>query len=186
MKGAFWNIRGLYKTGRVKTVSDLIKMNSLDFWGIQESKKENFFDAFLNAMDKIFCWKYVLANGTAGGILMGFKSSVYDIVSWQEFQYCGVDKIKNQTDNFLWRVITVYESPYEETKIDFITELHKVCGDWLGPTLIGGDFNLVRCQEEKSNVNINFNHADMFNDWIDSWGLIEIKDPIRVFSWSNN
>jgi exonuclease III len=165
MKGAFWNIRGLNKTIRVKTVSDLIKMYSLDFLGIQESKKENFSDAFLNAMDKIFCWKYVPANGS--GILMGFKSFVYDIVSWQEFQYCGVTKIKNQTDNSLWRVITVYGSPYEETKIDFITELHKVCGDCLGPTLIGGDLNLVRCQEEKSNGNVNFNHVDMFNDWID-------------------
>jgi endonuclease/exonuclease/phosphatase family metal-dependent hydrolase len=70
-------------------------------------------------------------------------------------------------------VITVYGSPYDETKIEFLTELHRVCGDWLGPTLIGGDFNLVRCHEEKSNG-------------IDSWSLIEIKDPIMVFSWSNN
>jgi hypothetical protein len=101
MKSAFWNIRGLNKTGRAKTVSDLIKMNRLDFLGIQESKKENFSDGFLNAIDKNFVWKYVPANGTAGGILMGFKSFAYGIVSWQEFQYCGVAKIKNQIDNFI-------------------------------------------------------------------------------------
>jgi hypothetical protein len=164
MKGAFSNIRGLNKTSRAKIVSDLIKMNSLDFLGIQESKKENFSDGFLNAIDKNFVWKYVPANGTTWGILMGFKSSAYGIISWQEFQYYGVAKIKNQIDNFIWRVITVCGSPYDETKIEFLTELHRVCSDWLGLTLIGGDFNLVRCHEEKSNGNINFNHAAMFND----------------------
>jgi hypothetical protein len=25
-----------------------------------------------------------------------------------------------------------------------------------------------------------------FNDWINKWGLIEIKDPSTSFTWSNN
>jgi hypothetical protein len=37
---------------------------------------------------------------------------------------------------------------------------------WQGPTLIGGDFNLVRNQKEKSNGIINFNYVSMFNDWM--------------------
>jgi hypothetical protein len=49
-----------------------------------------------------------------------------------------------------------------------------------------GDFNLVRCQGEKSNKNINFNHASLFSDWIDKWGLIDLKDPCRNYTWSNN
>jgi hypothetical protein len=40
MKGAYWNIRGLNKTGRTKTVCDLIKMNSLDFLAIQRVRRE--------------------------------------------------------------------------------------------------------------------------------------------------
>jgi hypothetical protein len=31
MKGAYWNIRGLNKTDRSKTICDLVKMNNLDF-----------------------------------------------------------------------------------------------------------------------------------------------------------
>jgi hypothetical protein len=49
----------------------------------------------------------------------------------------------------------------------------------------GGDFNLVRCQGG-SNRSINFNHASLFNDWIDKWGLIDLKDPYRNYTWSNN
>jgi hypothetical protein len=26
----------------------------------------------------------------------------------------------------------------------------------------------------------------LFNEWIDRWGLMEIKDPSRAFTWSNN
>jgi hypothetical protein len=25
-----------------------------------------------------------------------------------------------------------------------------------------------------------------FNEWIHRWGLIEYKDPIRIFTWSND
>ena len=34
MRGAFWNIRGLNKAGRLKCLSDFIINNRLDFVGI--------------------------------------------------------------------------------------------------------------------------------------------------------
>jgi hypothetical protein len=51
-----------------------------------------------------------------------------------------------------------------------------------GPTLIGGDFNLVRSQREKSNGQLKFSHAKSFNNWINTWGLIEIMYPGRTYS----
>jgi endonuclease/exonuclease/phosphatase (EEP) superfamily protein YafD len=77
----------------------------------------------------------------------------------------------------------VYGPAYEELKLNFISELHSVIGGWPGPTLLGGDFNLVRSQKEKSNEVINFQHV---NDFINHWGLVELKDPTRSFTWSNN
>jgi hypothetical protein len=50
----------------------------------------------------------------------------------------------------------------------------------------GGDFNLVRSQKEKNNGIINFQHANAFNDFINHWGLLDLKDPSRSFTWSNN
>jgi hypothetical protein len=79
----------------------------------------------------------------------------------------------------------VYGSPYDETKLEFIDELHFVMGVWVGPTLVG-EFNLVRSQKEKNNGVVNFTHTSRFNDWINIWGLIKIKDPSRSFSCSNN
>ena len=63
--------------------------------------------------------------------------------------------IKNYDTKLVWRFIIVYGSPYEEGKSDFIQELYDLVGNWDGPTLIGGDFNLVANINEKSNGVVN-------------------------------
>lgn len=57
---------------------------------------------------------------------MGVDLDIFDIVSWSnlEFSVSCVMKLKD-TDN-LFRVITVYGSPYEEGKESFISELHSL------------------------------------------------------------
>jgi hypothetical protein len=115
-------------------------------------------------------------------ILVGFKSPTFEVISWQCFDYCVTAVVKNQIDKIIWRLLIVYGSPYVETKLDFVNELHMEMGLWQGPTLVGGDFNLVMSYKEKSNGAINFAHANLFNDWINCWGLIEIKDTCRTFT----
>jgi hypothetical protein len=41
-------------------------------------------------------------------------------------------------------------------------------------------------QKEKSNDIVNFGHATAFNEWIHRWDLMEISDPPRSFTWTNN
>ena len=77
----------------------------------------------------------------------------------------------------------VYGSPYNEGKQD---ELHSLFDNWSGPFLIGGDYNLVRDLSEKNNGVIDYHWADKFNDWINYWGLVELKNPTRSFTWVNN
>jgi exonuclease III len=55
IKGVFWNIRGLNKSGRLQIIADLISLNKFDFLGLQETKKEVINDNFLKAMIKDFC-----------------------------------------------------------------------------------------------------------------------------------
>jgi hypothetical protein len=37
---------------------------------------------------------------------------------------------------------------------------------WQGPIVVGGDFNLVRDSQDKSNGVINHRWANAFNDWV--------------------
>jgi hypothetical protein len=52
--------------------------------------------------------------------------------------------VRSKVDNFTWRLIVVYGSPYEDTKQEFLDELHNVMGMWQGPNMVVGDSNLVR------------------------------------------
>jgi hypothetical protein len=64
-------------------------------------------------------------------------------------EFCVSVMVKNCSDNFVWRLIVVYGSPHEEGKLRFIQELGAFLDNWEGPTVIGGDFNLVSSYKEK-------------------------------------
>jgi hypothetical protein len=66
----------------------------------------------------------------------------------------------------------VYGATYEDRKHAFIDELHDFCGKKNIPVIIGGDFNLVRYQKDKSNGCVDFKWCDGFNDWIDRYALL--------------
>ena len=72
------------------------------------------------------------------------------------------------------------------TKKAFISELHSLLVDFQGHSLIGGDFNLVRFQSDKSNGNIDHKWSDKFNEWVEIWSLLEVKLSNRKFTWGNN
>jgi hypothetical protein len=81
---------------------------------------------------------------TDGGILVGISIEMFDIVKWDILSYCVFVQIKAKKENVLWIVIDVYGSTYEEHKLYFSNKLHNIMACWNGPTLIGGDFNLIR------------------------------------------
>jgi hypothetical protein len=140
-------------------------------------KKEDFSSLQLQQLDPEgkFSWNWLPAVKTAGGILVGIILDLFDIVKWDIFTYCVYVQIKAKKNNVVWRGIVVYGSAYVEHKLDFINELHNVYACWNGPTLIGGDFNLIRERCEKNTSNINQHWANLFNEWINKCNLMELK-----------
>jgi hypothetical protein len=102
-------------------------------------------------------WNYIPAEGTAGGILVGFKALTFEVISWQNFKFGATAIVRNHADKFTWRLIVVYGSPYEEFKLGFISELDSIMTTWQGPTILGGgggDFNLVRHRRRKATIKL--------------------------------
>ena len=93
---------------------------------------------------------------------------------------------KNKCDGFIWHLVTVYGTSYNDKKLEFIAELHDTMTSASYPILICGDFNLIRNETEKSDGQINHQAALLFNEWINRWALMEISISNRVFTWSNN
>ena len=144
--GFIWNSRGLNRDDKLTRVHDLLHDHHPDFIGLSETKKEDFTPAQLKILDPfdIYEWKWLPANRTAGGILLGVNSDMFDVLSWGVHSFSVSCLIRKKRDTVVWRFITVYGSSYEEHKLDFINELHNLIASWSGPTIVGGDFKLIR------------------------------------------
>jgi hypothetical protein len=188
MIGLIWNIRGLGLIGRIPTLVSKIRDNNINLVGILETKKEFLSPALLRSLtgNIPFSWCYKPSRGTAGGILVGANSDMYLVTVGQMLDFSVSVMLLDKKSSFSWKLVMVYGSPYEEGKQAFIDELHSVMAGWQGPTLIGGDFNLIRFTSDKSNGIINHRWADAFNDWVNIWGLLELNPPNNAYTWTNN
>jgi exonuclease III len=130
MKCVFWNIRGLNHPGRNLSLGQLIRENHLDFVGVQETKKEDFHPSFLKILTSPinFCWHFLAANGTAGGVLICVREDVLSVVNVSYGKYSVSCMIQCVKIDFSWKLIVVYGSPYDEGKTEFIDELHMILG----------------------------------------------------------
>jgi len=188
MIGFLWNIRGLGKLGRIPALVSRIRESHADFVGVSETKKDFFSPGLLRFITGSvpFEWTYLPATGLAGGILVGANSDIFKLTVCEILKFSVSVMLSDLKTGFSWKLVIVYGSPYEEGKQAFLDELHRVMVKWRGPTLIGGDFNLVRFSSDKSNGVINHKWADAFNEWVNKWALIEVDARNRRFTWTNN
>jgi hypothetical protein len=131
----------------------------------RKQKKEKFSKSFLKIIlgKRNFEWNFLPAVGTAGGILVGINSDIFEVL-YCDIKYLSVSTTARiRSSGVDIRLTTVYGSPYEEGKDAFISELHELFLSWDGPAMIGGDFNMVRSQSDKSNGVIDFKWVDKFN-----------------------
>ena len=82
--------------------------------------------------------------------------------------------------------MAVYGPAQEDFKPAFLSELVRTCQQNTLPTLIGGDFNIMRHSKEKNKDNFNPRWPFLFNAVIDSFDLREIELTGRQFTWPNS
>ena len=188
MIGFIHNVRVLNRPDKLFRTGELINEHRPDFIALSETKKEDFTPSQLQTLDSQgkYFWNWLPAVGTAGGILVGINSDVFDVLSWSLHKFCVCCLITDKSANKTWKFMAVYGTAYDEQKLEFINELHNVLLSWSGPILVGGDFNLVRSREEKSSGVVNQQWVNLFNDWINRFSLLELKIAGRRFTWSNH
>ncbi|KAJ1293746.1 hypothetical protein BS78_01G092600 [Paspalum vaginatum] len=92
----------------------------------------------------------------------------------------------NKVDYFKWIPMAVYGPAQDEFKSAFLTELVRACQHNPPPTLIGGDFNILRSSKEKNNDRFNCRWPFLFNVVIDSFDLRKIDLTGRQYTWENS
>lgn len=133
-----------------------------------------------------FSWKWSPSKGRSGGILVGIRDSIFDIVEQQNGDHFVRLLLYDKTNDSRWNLVVVYGAAQVEHKEDFLTELSQVCQDSQYPFLLGGDFNIIRKEDEKNKSGGYNRWSFLFNAIIEQAGLRELALNGRQYRWPND
>nr|GFB02114.1 RNA-directed DNA polymerase, eukaryota [Tanacetum cinerariifolium] len=124
-------------------------------------------------------------EGNSGGILCIWEASVFK------------KKFVTVSDNFVaiygsWcsnnsklLIVVVYGPQSFACKRLLWEYISSLITRWNGETIVMGDFNVVRSTDERLGSRFNQSSAKVFNQFIESSGLVDIKLEGYSFTWSH-
>jgi hypothetical protein len=186
MNGSIWNSGSFRDQAKHSVVHDTIVEYRLDFFAVLETGRDNFSAPFLKNLcgGHDFLWYCLPPQGRSGGILAGFNSQTLKVKNVVAGDRCVKFHLVTKSDNFEWSLVVVYGAAQDAQKGEFLAEFVRLCENEPLPLLVGGDFNIIRRQEEKNNDNFNARWPFIFNAIIESLDLREIALSGRQYTWA--
>jgi hypothetical protein len=153
---------------------------------LQETIKQAFTDQELKSIEpgETSHWSWVSASRHSGGLLLGFRDSMFEVGSIDQGQFFISAVVLHRTSKFIFEYIGVYGPADHARAPAFLEELEDKVLRCQHLVVVGGDFNLIRGAEDKTNDNINWPRIHMFNDCIVRLSLREKRSGAR-FTWTN-
>lgn len=182
-----WNVKGLGNPDKCNVVKDVIRTSRCDVCLLQETKMNEvtlnyvwrFLPSFFNP-----CCAFSEANHSKGGIIIAWKKSYEMESSWATRHALSV--LLNHVKSGNKMVVTaVYGPSVDSEKEDFIKELYHMASLIEFPWIMAGDFNLVRWLIDRSGSLRGFRLMDLFNEFIQKYGLVDIQLRNRLYTWSS-
>ncbi|KAL6345965.1 hypothetical protein AAG906_025245 [Vitis piasezkii] len=129
-------------------------------------------------------WGALDAHGSAGGVLICWDKRTLEMIEMEVGQFSISCRLRNVEDGFVWIFTGVYGSFSREDREAFWEELGAIRGIWSDPWCIGGDFNVVLSQRERSSQGRISGAMRRFAQVVDDLELIDLPLQGGVFSWS--
>ena len=128
----------------------------LDFIALMETGRPTFSTPFLSFLcgGLDFSWYCLPPKGRSGGILLGVNNSSIEVLNTDVGDFVVKFHVRSRSDGFSWALVAVYGAAQPELKPDFLSELVRICGSESLPMLVGGDFNIIRRQDEKTIITL--------------------------------
>ena len=123
--------------------------------------------------------------GALWGLLLGIKDNILEIERWLMGEHYLGAELRNRKTNFRWSLLVVYGSAQHDFSRNFLDELNSFLSNYALPCVIGGDFNLIRCVEDKSNGQEDKNLMEAFNIFIENNQPRELQRVGSRFTCTN-
>jgi len=184
-----WNVRGLGDPKKCTIVRDAIRSARPTIACLQETKLSacNFFKAatFLppNLASSFVSYDAV---GSRGGMLTAWDPSLVTLQNHSSpNDYCLSTCFSSTASEHSFFVTNVYApSDHRESHL-FLSCLSNLVPSFTGPSLLVGDFNLVRSELDKNTNLSNRALSSAFSDKINEVALLELPLFGSNFTWTN-
>lgn len=181
-----YNVRGLGGRRKKWAVKEMVAKEKAEFVCLQETKLESVDMRIASILwgDKSCGWVYSGSTGASGGLICLWDSEVFVRSElWGEKGLLGVAGLwKGEFVN----IVNVYSSSDPAEKNELWAALEsKMRGKENEKWCIVGDFNSIRCEEERrgSGSFSRMNEMRMFNTRINQLNLIDIPLERRKYTW---
>ena len=129
-------------------------------------------------------WRALNAIGSAGGVLICWDKRSLEILEWEEGLFSISCKFRNVEDGVVWVFTGVYDPFSREERECLWEEIGVIRGLWEEPWCLGGDFNTILYQSERSRNGRITSAMRRFAQIIDDLGLVDLPLQEGPFPWS--
>ncbi|GLT90131.1 hypothetical protein SLE2022_080800 [Rubroshorea leprosula] len=185
MKLVSFNVRGLGSVLKRKEVGKLVRIEQPDFLFLQETKLETGDDDLCRTMwnSNEIDWVMKESIGASGGLLCIWNKK--NFAKTKDFTGDGYLRITGEwgLDKVKCNLVNVYGPNDRQKMLKLWDELEHMIIEEGGRWLLVGDFNAVRCLEERRGRTGESPDMKKFDEFILAVGLVDIKMVNRHFTW---
>nr|GEV78470.1 RNA-directed DNA polymerase, eukaryota [Tanacetum cinerariifolium] len=167
-------------------IKELNNKHKVNFLTIQETKSEHISDMDIKTLwgNSMFDSTISASVGNSGGILCVWDPSVFDKqhhIIFDNFIALYGSWVSKKAKLLM---IAIYAPQSSVSKRMLWNYISSLIGSWDSQYMVMGDFNEVRCVEDRFGLDFNVLSANEFNSLISNSGLVEIQLEGYSFTWS--
>ncbi|KAJ1296036.1 hypothetical protein BS78_01G268200 [Paspalum vaginatum] len=182
-----WNIKVLNAKDKWDKIREKIDESNCSIICIQETKRPMIDSIFVTnfAPKRFDKFDYSPSDGALGGILLLWNSALFDGTIIQKGSYAIHATFTSVHNLTIWNLVNVYGPCREPGRSEFIYWLKALEINDDSLWLLLGDYDFYRLPDDRNKLGGSYNDMLIFNDAINSLGLIELPIQGRTYSWSN-
>nr|GEV14313.1 RNA-directed DNA polymerase, eukaryota [Tanacetum cinerariifolium] len=181
-----YNMEGcLGQSAKKRWIHELNRKHKVNFVSIQETKIENINLFSINSLlgNVSYDYAFSLFVGYSGGILCVWDSNMFvkeSVTIFDSFVAIRGTWISTSTKLLIISVYAPQEASERRILWDYIRIMIE---SWEGESIILGDFNEVRSEQERFGTSFNALGANAFNSFISMAGLVDLPLDGYKYTW---
>ncbi|RVW95136.1 putative ribonuclease H protein [Vitis vinifera] len=138
----------------------------------------------IEGVGRFLDWRTLEAAGAAGGVLICWDKRSLEMLEWEEGQFSISYKFRTVENGVVWVFTGVYGPFTKEDRECLWDEFGAIRGLWGEPWCVGGDFNIILSQGERSRQGRVTSAMRRFAQVMDELELIDLPLQGGSFTWS--